>query len=67
MVNTWPEGVSSTVECVRKEVWLHETIQIQKCLHKLLNHHIDVVICCVVIEILTHSALWKETNKHFWL
>ncbi len=41
MVITLPGGVSPSVEWVWKELWLSETTKIQKCLHKLLNNHID--------------------------
>ncbi len=63
-VITSPGVILSAVKCVWKEVWLIETTEIQKCFHKLLNNHIVVVIMCfTVIEIPTHHASWKETNR----
>ncbi len=32
----------ASVECVLKEIWLSVTTETSKCLHKLLNNHIDV-------------------------
>ncbi len=39
-------NILPTVEWVWGDVWLIETTKSQKCLHKLLNYYIDVVILC---------------------
>ncbi len=55
-------GVSSAVELVWTEVWPRGTTDTKKCLHKLLNKHIDVVI----LEIMERDKrLFSLITSHY--
>ncbi len=67
MVIMLPGGVCLTVDCVWKEVWLSKTTEIQNVFTRCYVITQMLLYCVVVVEILTHRASWKETNKHFML
>ncbi len=59
-------GISPAVECAWKNIWLSKTTNIQKCLHKLLNFHTDVVILCCDWDS-DPPRVEKETKTFFTL